>query len=178
MTLIPVLLMFGGLTLPSDVQQVTDIDGLSHDLHGRPTVYVFVKTTCPIANYFHPTLRRLSDEWGDDVSVVMVHTEQGRTLSELRSHRDEYDVAGIVVHDVDQKLTVSMGATITPEAVVVDKTGAIRYRGRIDDTYLGFGRRRQVVSSHDLKNAVEAVRAGQAVILPSTPAIGCKIRLR
>lgn len=178
MTLIPVLLMFGGLTLPSDVQQVTDIDGTSHDRQGQLTVYVFIKTTCPIANYFHPTLRRLSDEWGDEVAVVMVHTEQSRTSSELQSHRDEYNVAGIVVHDVDQELTLSLGATITPEAVVVDKTGAIRYRGRIDDTYLGFGRRRQVVSSHDLKNAVDAVQAGQAVVPSRAPAIGCKIRRR
>lgn len=162
----------------ADLLTVTDIDGNTYDLHGEVAVFVFVKTTCPIANYYHPTLRRLSDAWGDDAKLIVVHTEVDRDRDELASHQKEYSVAGTIVHDAQSTLARGLGASITPEAIVVDRLGMIRYRGRIDDTYLGFGRRRQVVSSADLSNAVEAVLLGKTVSTPTTKAIGCRIRFR
>lgn len=178
MTCLSQLIAASLLASSPTLTQVTDIDGNMHKLGDRPTVIVFVKTTCPIANYYHPTLRRLADSWGDDVTLVMVHTEAARTIDELKKHQADYNVAGIVVHDHDGSITESLNAAVTPEAFVLDRAGLVKYRGRIDDTYLGFGRRRQVVTSLDLKNAVESVLVGQVVAIPTTKAIGCRIRKR
>jgi hypothetical protein len=59
--------------------------------------------------------------------------------------------------------------------MVVDDSGRIRYRGRIDDQFFDLGRRRQVVRSHDLQDAIAAVLAGEAVQEPETEAIGCTL---
>ena len=178
MSLLPALVLLAGLPISPEAMQVTDIDGRSHDLRGQVAAFVFVKTTCPIANYYHPTLRRLSADWPGDVQLVVVHTESARTVEELKKHRDEYGVAGVVVHDADSVLIEALDGRITPEAVVVDAVGSVRYRGRIDDTYLGFGKRRQVATSHELRNAVAEVAQGKLVSIPSTKAVGCVIRRR
>lgn len=161
-----------------DLTDIHTIDGNALPIENQVVVFVFTKTTCPIANYYQPTLRRLNDQWGTDATLVVVHTERDRTPAEIRTHADEYDVPGAIVHDADGSLVNRLNATTTPEAVVVDRFGAIRYRGRIDDTYLGFGRRRQEPSTHDLRDAVRSVLAGQPVVPSETKAIGCVIRQR
>ena len=159
------------------VESVTDIDGVTHALDGT-AVFVFVKTKCPIANYYQPTLRRLAAEWGEDVTLVQVHTEARVDAAAARTHRDEYDAAGVIVLDAEQRLVNAFDATVTPEAVVVDASGGVRYRGRVDDTYLAFGKRRQVATSPDLANAVAAVLSGDPVPVAKTEAVGCRIRRR
>ena len=159
------------------VESVTDVDGATHAIDG-PAVFVFVKTKCPIANYYQPTLRRLAAEWGGDVTLVQVHTESRVDAAAARAHRDEYDAAGVIVLDPDQRLIEAFDATVTPESVVVDASGDVRYQGRVDDTYLAFGKRRQVATSRDLANAVAAVLSGGPVPAAKTEAVGCRIRRR
>lgn len=66
-------------------------------------------------------------------------------------------------------------ATVTPEAVVVDRNGEIRYRGRIDNFYADLGKPRQQITQHDLADALNAVLAGKPVLHPETKALGCYI---
>jgi len=49
------------------------------------------------------------------------------------------------------------------------------YRGRIDDQFAGLGKRRTVVTSHDLRDALEATLVGKPVPQPRTEAVGCPI---
>jgi hypothetical protein len=64
---------------------------------------------------------------------------------------------------------------VTPQAVVIDRAGEIRYRGRIDNFYAAFGKPRQQVTEHDLRNALDAVLAGRSAPKRETDAIGCYI---
>ena len=54
-------------------------------------------------------------------------------------------------------------------------SGAIRYRGRIDNGYADLGKPRQHVTSHDLRVSLDAVLAGRQVPAPETDALGCYI---
>ena len=67
-------------------------------------------------------------------------------------------------------------ATVTPEAVVLGKGGEVLYRGRIDDNYLAFGKKRSAARQHDLSDALDAIAAGQTVKEKETQAIGCVIQ--
>jgi hypothetical protein len=60
------------------------------------------------------------------------------------------------------------GATRSPETVVFSPKGQIVYRGRISDQYVGLGKRRANVTSHDLRDALEALLAGQPVTQSQT----------
>ena len=60
-------------------------------------------------------------------------------------------------------------------AVVLDKSGSVRYRGRIDNFYADLGKPRRAATTHDLRDALDAVVAGRAVAHPETTPIGCFI---
>ena len=158
---------------------MTDIDGQPVD--GRDhavTVVVFLKTGCPIANYYHPTLRRLAESWereGNDVALVQVHATATVTAEQAAAHREEYAVAGAVVVDPSQRLARTLAAEVTPEAFVLTADGHVHYHGRIDDTYVSFGRRRQVASEATLADAVAAVLAGRTPRAAQVAAVGCRI---
>jgi hypothetical protein len=81
-----------------------------------------------------------------------------------------------VLLDPGHVLVAGTGVTMTPEAVVLDADATIVYRGRIDDAWAELGRRRTVVGSRDLRNAVAAALAGRQVPAPWPEAVGCTIR--
>ena len=67
----------------------------------------------------------------------------------------------------------SSGETIS-EVFVVDRSGAIRYQGRIDDQYQP-GVARSEATQHDLHDAIAALIAGTEPVLSKTEAVGCLI---
>lgn len=76
------------------------------------------------------------------------------------------------LHDETQAIAKAYGATRTPEVFLFDAQGVLKYHGRIDDNYEDPKR----VRSHDLKEALEAVLAGQSPAVTDTPVIGCTIK--
>ena len=94
----------------------------------------------------------------------------------VRKHMDAFAYRGIpATIDSSRALADRARATITPEAVVIDERGQIRYRGRIDNLYASLGKPRQQVTMHDLTDALDAVLSGKPVARPETEAIGCFI---
>jgi len=140
------------------------------------TVLLFLSTDCPIANKYAPEIRRIQRRF-EKKSVVFlrVYDDTYHDVEDLREHTEEYDYAMPAILDSAQQIIRRSGATITPEAVVLDKNGAIVYRGRIDDRFIDFGRYRQHAQSRDLIDALNATLNGEAPPNPRTKAIGCFI---
>ncbi len=139
-------------------------------------VVVFIATDCPIANYFQPTLRRLSAEFGrEGMALVMVHADPSVTAEDARAHRAEFAIEAPVVLDPEFAVARRLAAKVTPEAFVIDREGAVRYRGRIDDTYADFGKKRPRPRHRDLRDAVAAVLGGREVSTTKTKPVGCYI---
>jgi hypothetical protein len=64
--------------------------------------------------------------------------------------------------------------TVTPEVVVFDETaGRVLYQGRIDNLFERVGKRRRVVTLHELKDALDAIRNNIPVPVARTTAVGC-----
>jgi hypothetical protein len=64
---------------------------------------------------------------------------------------------------------------VTPEAALITPDGKVVYHGRIDDRFRKLGRQVPEPSHRDLRDAVEAVLAGNPVLAPTGPAVGCPI---
>ena len=110
------------------------------------------------------------------MSCSLAYEDVGLDAASLQKHLAEYGYAAIpAVIDGNRKLASRARATVTPETVVFDRTGAIRYRGRIDNFYAALGKPRQQVTAHDLRDALDAVLAGKPVPNPETKALGCYI---
>jgi hypothetical protein len=144
---------------------------------GLANVLFFIATDCPISNSYAPVIQGICREYeSKGVRCSLYYEDIGLTESAARKHLDEYRYQSATA-TIDAKRTIANRAmaTVTPQAVVVDQKGDIRYRGRIDNFYAALGKPRQQVTVHDLTDALNAVLAGKAVENPETKALGCYI---
>lgn len=165
-------------TAAPDRWQTTEgakIDPLHPAKH--PAVLVFVLTDCPIANLYAPELGRLATAYaakGVSFTVVYVDPELGADAA--RKHAKEFGLKGVALLDPSHSLAKRLGATVSPEAVVLAPGGKIVYRGRIDDRAVDYGKFKPKASKRELRNALDAVLAGKAVPVARTKAVGCIFR--
>lgn len=142
----------------------------------RAVAMIFVLPDCPIANSYAPEYSRLNAEFlPQGIPVVVVYVDPELTAVKMGEHARQYLIKGPVVLDSLLSWGNRAGATKTPEAVVFSLDGSLIYRGRIDDRYVKVGKSRTVATSHDLRNALEAVVAGKPVTNRFTEAVGCHI---
>ena len=111
---------------------------------------------------------------GETVPIGTIGEFCTRGYHVMRGYVDDPEATHAAI-DADGALASRVHASITPEAVVVDRRGAIRYRGRIDNFYAALGRPRQSVTAHDLRDALGAIAAGRMVASPETEPVGCYI---
>ena len=165
---------------PAKTFNFEDIDGQDHGWSPNKkttTVLVFINIDCPIANSYHPVLSKLVNDLNDkNVDVVLVQANPHLTEKQAREHIREYNIHLPVVLDPNQEIAQSVLARVTPEAFIVDKKGLVQYRGRIDDQYVSFGKKRPKPTREDLKIAIDEVLAGKPVSERDTKAVGCLIR--
>ena len=150
---------------------------------GAASVVFFVATDCPVSNSYAPEIRRVCRDYGPrgvECSLIYedldTHPSAAPLDQQVRTHLREYGYLGFTaVVDRDRVAATRAKASITPQAFVIDRSGEIRYRGRIDNLYAALGKTRQQVTSHDLRDALDAVLAGGKVPRPETEALGCFI---
>jgi hypothetical protein len=150
---------------------------------GRASGVFFVATDCPVSNSYAPEIQRVCREYGPrgvECSLVYEDVDTHPSTAHLdqlvRTHLQEYGYAGFTaIVDRDRTAATHVKASITPQVFVIDRSGEIRYRGRIDNLYAALGKTRQQVTSHDLRDALDAVLAGGKVPHPETEALGCFI---
>jgi hypothetical protein len=139
--------------------------------------FFFIATDCPISNGYAPEIQRICRAYeSKGVRCTLVYEDPRVTDEAVRKHVADFRYSGEqVTLDRDGSVARRLGATVTPEAAIVDRLGTIRYRGRIDNRYADLGRARTTVSVHDLRDALEAVVNGTPVGQPTTQPVGCFI---
>ena len=161
--------------------RLTDIDGVEHNpfddesTHG--IVLVFISTDCPIANSYHPLLRRMAESHAQDgIRFFMVHPDPKTPVEGARKHSEQFEIQVPVVIDKDQAISRRIGATVTPQVfVLVRGEESPVYQGRIDDLYVDFGKKRTAATTHDLADAIKAIVSGKTISQKETKPIGCFI---
>jgi len=143
----------------------------------KAALLLFITHDCPISNGYAREYARLQSEYaGKGVATWIIYVDPDATTGELKRHQKEFQLAEFsAVHDVKHRLVAATGATMTPEAVVVGRKGDIEYRGRVDNLYADYGKRRRQATVRDLRDALDSVLAGKKVKRPRTEAIGCFI---
>lgn len=144
---------------------------------GKAKVFLFLTHDCPISNYYSPEIRRIHEAFAKrGVEFLMVYVDPDAKPEQLRRHRREFGLESLpAVHDRRHAVVKSLGATVTPEAAVLLPDGRTAYRGRIDNIYADFGKRRRRPTQTELRDALNAVILKQSVLQPRTEAVGCYI---
>ncbi|MCW3096359.1 MAG: Peroxiredoxin [Chthonomonadaceae bacterium] len=137
----------------------------------KATVFFFGSAECPISNIYTPRMVELAKTYtSQGVGFFLVDANREDSAAALRKYAAERGVGFPVVKDDKLELADGLIADHTPEAIVVDGQGTVRYRGRIDDN-----RDRTKIIRHDLQEALDALLAGKPVARPRTLAVGCSI---
>jgi len=143
---------------------------------GGATVLIFLSMECPIANAYTPTLNQLHGDFpAPGVKWVGICVDPDQSDAEILDHAREYNIKLDIAVDRRGSLARGLGATVTPEAFVIDAQGKVRYHGRIDDQFAARGVRNARPNGHDLKDALAAVLAGDEVKTPYVKPVGCPI---
>lgn len=165
----------------AETPNLAGIDGQTHaplNPAGRKaTVIIFTLPDCPIANAYAPEINRLvADYTAKGVGIYLAHVDRDLTAAEARKHAADYAFRCPVLLDKQHALVNALGATRTPQAFLLGPDGKTLYHGRINNLYADYGQRRQTVTQHDLRNALDTVLAGKPVPQSVTEVIGCHIQ--
>jgi len=169
------------LLIGKRIDNFTLLDSHSHrrsltELANRKViVLVFLGAECPLVKLYVPRLNELAQQYEPQgVTVLGVDSNAQDRPSEIATFARTCNLGFPILRDTGNAVADQLGATRTPEVVVLDQDRAIRYRGRIDDAN-GVGRKRTKAARRDLNEALEELLAGKPVSQPETQAAGCLI---
>jgi hypothetical protein len=164
---------------PTRERSVFDLAGQAVDplsRNDRADLLLFVRTDCPISNRYAPELERIVGGFATQpLDVWLVYVDEDETPERIRKHVTEYRLPGTAVRDPGQLLATRAGVKVTPEAALFDADGERRYRGRIDDRHVDYGKQRAEPSTHELLDALTAVMGGRSPTVAEAEAVGCPL---
>lgn len=163
---------------PAHNIQFTDLTGTTHELktltQRGPVVFLFLGTKCPVVGRYAVRLNRLNKTYAPKgVQFFGVYSNHDDDESAIRQHLREYRYPFRAVHDPDGLIAMQLGATMTPQVVLIDTEGIVRYRGGIDDN-----RYENRVRHHYLRDALEALLKKKPIQVTTSETFGCTIHFK
>jgi thiol-disulfide isomerase/thioredoxin len=165
------------LTNAVDGRKVS-LDDLASD---RALLVMFICNHCPYVQHVKRELGRLAADYEPrglgvvaiNSNSVETHPEDGpvhmREMAQSEGWRFPY------LFDETQQVAKEYRAACTPDFFLFDAGRRLTYRGQLDDSRPGNS---IPVSGDDLRAAIEAVLAGEAVLEDQKPSMGCNIKWR
>jgi thiol-disulfide isomerase/thioredoxin len=181
--IVSILALLAGRSTMGQSINLRDVDGAEHrqaEWAGKRAVVIFFTTTeCPLSNGYIPEMNRLQKEYNArGVAFYAVEVDTAIADRDVRKHAKDFEIAYPVLIDKQQTLVRLTGATATPEVAILSNKGAVLYLGRIDNRVEDFDQHRNVVTEHDLRNALDAVLAGRVPPHTTTKIVGCAIPMK
>lgn len=164
-----------GVALPA-ASPVTLMDSMGSRLpvalDGQVTAVVFISSLCPISNEYVDRMIALWRQFAPrGVRFLFVNSNVNESAREVREHAAAAAFPFPVYQDIRNGLANRLRASITPEAFLLDASGAVRYQGAFDDA-----RNPARVKVEFLKEGIEALLSGKPVPRTAAKATGCTIK--
>ena len=165
--------MIAFLALGMDLH-VIDLNGNPFQLSpqkSKATAVLFISAVCPVSNAYNERMAQIYKDYsGRGVQFLFVNANSNEPAAKVEEHRDEAGYPFPIYMDKNNVLADRLGAQMTPEAMVLDSRGEVRYRGFIDDA-----KNPARVTHAGLRDALDAVLGGKPVPNPETKSFGCTI---
>ena len=142
---------------------------------GKPAMLFFVSARDPATLANAERIKKLEDDYAKkSVTVIAVGVGRGETYETLKAVAERSDWDFPVVQDVNQNISRGLRAGFTPEVMLIDSGGAVRYAGPIDDSWLDARK----AKTPYVRNALDALLAGKKISNPEPDAgyLGAAIR--
>ena len=150
-------------------------------------VVVFTCNHCPTAQAYEDADHASSHADYRDKGVALVaispndplavrldelgYTDLGDSFEDMKVRAKRRGFKFPYLYDGEtQNVSTAYGVLATPHVFIFDQDRKLRYNGRIDDAEV------KPPKSHDARNAIEALLAGQPVAVPKTRVFGCSTK--
>ncbi|HEX9744357.1 MAG TPA: thioredoxin family protein [bacterium] len=169
-----------GEKIPSFELPATDGNTYTADsiLGEKATVIMFWCNHCPYVVPNQDRMIEMADVYRDKgvtfaaicANNEITHPTDNFEHMKQRSEEKGYNFP--YLRDDSQDTTRNFGAERTPEIFAFDSNGTLSYHGRIDDNHEDVS----MAQSHDLRNALDSLIAGETPAVQKTGAYGCSIK--
>ena len=166
-------------------------DGKVHKLgdyaSAKVLVIVFICNHCPIAQLYEDRVKQLVTDYQEKgVAVVAIQPNDPTAIrvdeldsSDMSDSLAEMKVRAAYRHfnypylydGETQSVAEAYGPKATPHVFIFDRQRKLRYEGRIDNSY-----RKELVTTGDARNAINALLAGRQPQVTHTGVFGCSTK--
>ena len=175
---------------PAPDFELPGVDGKTHRLKdfadAKVLVVVFTCNHCPTAQAYEDRIIKLHNDYKDrGVALVAIspndpkavrldelgYTDVGDSFEDMKIRAKDKKFSFPYLYDGEnQKVSTAYGALATPHVFIFDADRKLRYVGRVDDSDI------REVQSHDARNAIDALLAGNPVPAEKTRVFGCSTK--
>jgi peroxiredoxin len=159
------------------------VDGRNHALaeYAEAPALALVQSCnhCPYVQAWESRMAGIqADYLGRGFRLVAINSNDAASYPEDsfdamrdRAQRERFNFDYLL--DEDQSVARALGAERTPEVFLFDADRRLVYHGAIDDS-----RDADAVTRHHLRDALDALLAGEEPPVAETPAVGCSVKYR
>jgi peroxiredoxin len=157
------------------------VDGNDHSLddYADADVLVLIQSCnhCPYVQAWEDRMIAIARDYaGRGVRVVAISSNDAETypedsFEEMRRRAESRGFTFDYLYDEPQEVARALGSERTPEVFVFDRERKLVYHGAIDDS-----RDDRAVTQHYLRDALDALLAGEEPSVADTPAVGCSMK--
>lgn len=162
-----------GATVPDFT--LKDTTGTAHSLaqyEDKIVVLNFCSQACPFSRGADPSINELAKTYGEKGVVFLgIDSNKNQRPEDIQKYIDETGIPYPILKDEGTTLADAVGARVTPEIYIKGKDGKLVYHGAPDNR----SGPASTPTEHYLKDALEALLAGEPIEKTSVKAWGCGI---
>jgi peroxiredoxin len=162
--------------------ELPGVDGKDYSLSSisagkKATAVVFMCNHCPYVLAWMDRIMAVARDYaGQGVAFVGINANDpakyaADDFAGMQKQAKEWDLPFPYLHDESQEVAHAYAAGRTPEIFLFDGDLKLRYHGAPDDNYEA-----DQASVPYLRNALNAILAGQEPAVAETPPVGCTIK--
>lgn|SRR5690606_8091638 len=158
------------------------VDGKTHALSDyadkQAVVVIFTCNHCPYARAWEDRFVQIQADYADKgVQLLAISANDAEkypadNFDAMKQRAEEKGFNFPYLYDESQQVARDYGAERTPEIFLFDKQGVLQYHGAPDDNHED----PNAVQHQYLRDALDAVLAGNTPVVTETPPVGCTIK--
>lgn len=159
-------------------ENLEGVDGEQHSLadyeDSKAVAIVFTCNHCPVAKAYEDRLIALDKDYDDEqlqLVAINVNNLEADKLPAMKERAKEKGFEFPYLYDPSQQVGRDYQARVTPHVFLLDQDRKLAYMGAIDDN-----QNAEKVTETYLRDAIDAVLAGETPEQTSVKPVGCGIR--
>jgi peroxiredoxin len=173
-----------GEKAPASDVKMKSVDGnevtIAESAGDAGTLVIFTCNHCPYVKAWAERIVEIGNTYASKgVGVIAINANDPGVFADdgfedMRKRAEKQGMNYPYVVDATSEVARAFGASRTPEVFLFDAAGKLVYHGTIDDNV----KEASAVTKHYLRDALDALLAGEEIPLAQTKALGCSIKFR